>query len=163
MSTKRERAAIKDRVDLQMHIERVMAEMDLRYQQRFDAQTKAIDAALLAAEKAIGAALIAAEKAVTKAEVATEKRFEGVNEFRQMLSDQATQFVARAEFSAMRDVSAERMRDLSSRLDKFEGTLSGSSSQKTEARAGTQLSVNTIAVVVAILALAVTIVVSFKG
>lgn len=150
MSIKDERKAIKDRVDLQMHIERVMAEMDLRYQQRFDAQTKAIDAALLAAEKAIGAALIAAEKAVTKAEVATEKRFEGVNEFRQTLSDQAGQFVGRAEFQAMRDIGSERTRDVASRLDKVEGSMSGSSIERTSNRAGSQLSINVVAVLVAV-------------
>ena len=69
---------------------KIMDERDLRYQQRFDAQTLAIKDALLAAEKA-----------VTKAEVATERRFEGVNEFRQTLSDQAAKFITRTEFNAI--------------------------------------------------------------
>jgi hypothetical protein len=103
----------------------LFVETDLRYQQRFDAQTKAIDAALLAAEKAIGAALIAAEKAVTKAEVATEKRFEGVNEFRQTLSDQTATFVSRVEFEAQRAGTGERIRELASRIDKTEGRSTG--------------------------------------
>lgn len=42
-------------------------------------------------------ALSAADKAVTKAEVATEKRFEGVNEFRQTLADQAARLMPREE------------------------------------------------------------------
>ncbi len=42
-------------------------------------------------------ALAAADKAVTKAEIATEKRFEGVNEFRQTLADQAARLMPREE------------------------------------------------------------------
>jgi hypothetical protein len=42
-------------------------------------------------------ALAAADKAVTKAEIATEKRFEGVNEFRSTLADQAANLMPRAE------------------------------------------------------------------
>lgn len=77
--------------------------MDKRYQQRFEAQTKAIDAALLAAKEA-----------VTKAETATEKRFESVNEFRQTLSDQAGTFVSRIEFNSLKE-----------RMDRGEGKSSG--------------------------------------
>lgn len=42
-------------------------------------------------------ALAAADKAVTKAEIATEKRFEGVNEFRATLADQALRLIPREE------------------------------------------------------------------
>ena len=42
-------------------------------------------------------ALAAADKAVTKAEIATEKRFEGVNEFRSTLADQAARLMPREE------------------------------------------------------------------
>jgi len=48
-------------------------------------------------QRAVEAALASAEKAVTKAEVATEKRFEGVNEFRATLADQAATLMPRAE------------------------------------------------------------------
>jgi hypothetical protein len=106
---------------LRDYFERLLAEMDLRYQQRFDAQGQALTAALLAAEKAVQTALTAAEKAVTKAEAATEKRFEGVNEFRQALSDQTSTFPSRAELDAVR----ERVADLSTRMDKNEGKGSG--------------------------------------
>lgn len=54
------------------HLAVLADERDLRYQQRFDAQTTAINAAMAAAEKA-----------VTKAEVAAERRFELLNELRQ--------------------------------------------------------------------------------
>ena len=42
-------------------------------------------------------ALNNADKAVIKAETATEKRFEGVNEFRQTLADQAATLMPRSE------------------------------------------------------------------
>lgn len=95
---------------------------DLRYQQRFEAQKEALAAAfasqqiamttaLAAAEKAVQAALQAAERAVGKAEMASEKRFEGVNEFRQTLSDQQLTFISRSEagatFAALNDKIAE--------------------------------------------------------
>lgn len=106
---------------LREHLERVLAERDLRYQQRFDAQSKALEAALLAAEKAVQTALIAAEKAVTKAEIATEKRLEGMNEFRGALADQAKDLVTRVELDAV----VERMRELAARVDKTEGRSTG--------------------------------------
>ena len=88
---------VEDRVTI-AYITTLLAEMDLRYQQRFDAANKAVEAAfmaqqtamqtaLTAAEKAVQSALSAAEKAVTKAEVAAEKRFDGVNEFRKAYQD----------------------------------------------------------------------------
>lgn len=45
-------------------------------------------------------ALAAADKAVTKSEIATEKRFEGVNEFRSTLADQAARLMPREEATA---------------------------------------------------------------
>lgn len=103
------------------HVVALLAEMDLRYQQRFDAQGQALTAALLSAEKAVQTALTAAEKAVAKAETATEKRFEGVNEFRQALSDQTSTFPSRAELDSLR----ERVTDLATRMDKTEGRSTG--------------------------------------
>jgi hypothetical protein len=51
-------------------------------------------------ERAINAALAAAKEANLKSEVSTEKRFEGVNEFRGQLKDQAATFITRAELWA---------------------------------------------------------------
>jgi len=51
-------------------------------------------------ERAIQAALAAVKEASLKAEAATEKRFEGVNEFRYQLKDQAATFITRAELWA---------------------------------------------------------------
>jgi hypothetical protein len=94
---------VEEHISLLDHVKALLGEMDLRYQQRFEAQTSAINAALQAAKEA-----------VTKAEIATEKRFAGVNEFRQTLSDQASTFVNRAEFTALKE-----------RMDRNEGRSSG--------------------------------------
>jgi hypothetical protein len=64
---------------------------------RFAEQKEAVSAALVAADRAVNAALIAADRAVAKAEVATDKRFEGVNEFRAALADNARLMMPRAE------------------------------------------------------------------
>ena len=72
-------------------------ERDRQYQQRFEGQEKAVNAALIAAKEAVNAALAAAKEAVTKAEVANEKRLDNVNEFRGQLKDQAATLMPRAE------------------------------------------------------------------
>jgi len=81
---------------------RLLAEMDLRYEQRYVAQSKALEAALLAAEKA-----------VLKAETAAERRFESVNEFRAQLSDQAGTFIPRSEHGVQMKATEDRL----SRID----------------------------------------------
>ena len=65
-------------------------ERDKAYNQRFDAQ-----------EKAVAAALAAAKEAVTKAESAAEKRFDSVNEFRNTLKDQQINLMPRSETIAL--------------------------------------------------------------
>ena len=64
----------------------IVNERSLANNQRFDAQ-----------EKAVVAALAAAKEAVTKAESAAEKRFDSVNEFRASLKDQQATFITRNE------------------------------------------------------------------
>lgn len=71
------------------------------------------------------AALTATERAIIKADVANEKRFDSVNEFRQTLSDQATQFVTNAEFAVATTAMNQRLEDIKTRLDKQEGKGAG--------------------------------------
>lgn len=52
---------------------RTLQEMDLRYQQRYDASDKALQAASLAAKEAVNAALAAAKEAVLTASISAEK------------------------------------------------------------------------------------------
>jgi CHASE3 domain sensor protein len=95
-------------------LRQLMDERDTRYQQRFDDQTQAISAALLAAEKA-----------VTKAEAASEKRFDAVNEFRGALADQARLLVNRTEVEAWREQLREAQAALSARIQRIEGKSIG--------------------------------------
>ena len=82
---------------LKSGVDETLKGMDLRYQQRFDAQAKALEAAFQAAKEAVQAALSAADRAVSKAELAADKRFESVNEFRKTLDDQQRTLMPRAE------------------------------------------------------------------
>lgn len=96
-------------------------ESDLRYQQRYDSQQRAITDALAAAEKAVAAALANADRAVNKAEVAAEKRFESVNEFRAQLTDQTATLMSRAEADAKITALSDRVSDVKTRIDIGDG------------------------------------------
>jgi hypothetical protein len=78
---------------LRQHIDIVLAERELRYEQRFQASQVAlqaaltadralVQAALAAQEKSTQAAMVAAKEAVGKTERDAEKRFELLNELR---------------------------------------------------------------------------------
>jgi hypothetical protein len=113
---------------LREHVRVQIADMRLMLQERYETQTKAVDAAFLAqqtamstaltaAERAVQTALLAAEKAVTKAEIAANARFDSVNEFRAQLADQASTFVSRGEFSAQHSALADKVEVDSKRLN----------------------------------------------
>lgn len=89
-------------------------ERDLRYQQRFEAQTQAITQAIESAALA-----------VSKAEAANERRFASVNEFRQTLTDQAATFMPRAEYEAQTRADRDRLTEITRRIDRAEGKTSG--------------------------------------
>jgi hypothetical protein len=103
------RALAEQRAADQEHTRDLLAEKDKRDQQRYDAQVKALEAALLAQQTAVAAALLAAEKAVTKAEIASEKRFDGINEFRGAYADIIAAQLPRTEADARFSALAERM------------------------------------------------------
>jgi ElaB/YqjD/DUF883 family membrane-anchored ribosome-binding protein len=63
---------------------------NLRYEQRFVAQ-----------ERAVEAALQSARSATQKAETAAERRFDSVNEFRQTLSNNQATYITRTEVGAL--------------------------------------------------------------
>lgn len=75
-------------------------ERDERYDHRFLAQERITELTFSQVRSEVLTAFIASDKAINKAEVATEKRFEGVNEFRAQLADQATSFIPRTEAEA---------------------------------------------------------------
>ena len=139
---------------LHQHLSRRMDDLDRALSRRMDD-----------ADKAIQAALVSAEKAVAKAEAASERRFEGVNEFRQTLSDQAATFPTRNEVAAQiervnsdtarnADRIAEMELRLTSRLDRGEGTTAGAAGQRTERRLDAGLNYTAASVLLGFLVLA---------
>jgi hypothetical protein len=83
------------------HVNRVLAEMDRRFEQRFQAQQYATEMAL-----------DAAKEAVLKAEAAADKRFDAHNEFRSTLSDQAATLMPRSETEQRLEALSQRLNDL---------------------------------------------------
>jgi len=119
----------------------MLAEKDVRDQQRFDAQQLALRDALTAQEKAVNAALTAAEQAVQKAETAAEKRFDAVNEFRAQLADQAQTFMPRNEAQVLIDGQNDKIGGLETRInnlgisiERINAASSGAQEQRTEHR-----------------------------
>jgi len=114
--------------------ETALAAADLRYQQRFAAQSEAVAAAFLAqqtamqtaftvAEKAVQAALAAADRAVSKAELAADKRFDALNELRQMLNDTLKNLITRTESDSSFKGQTEKIEANAKRIDGLEGRL----------------------------------------
>jgi cytochrome c5 len=111
---------------LHLYLTRRIVDLQAMLQERYDTQTKALDAALaaqqkatqaalIAADKAVQAALASAEKAVAKAEVSAEKRFEAVNAFREQLHDQANTFMPRIESEARIHALIEKVDEAATR------------------------------------------------
>jgi hypothetical protein len=134
---------------LHQHMQREIDDLRALLDERAANQKQAISDALTAADKLIQAALVSAEKAVDKALDANEKRFEGVNEFRGQLTDQAATFVRRDEIdiriTALGDkLDAETKRNadliaaLTTRLDTSQGTEVGKRSQTEAGRDSTR-------------------------
>jgi hypothetical protein len=145
--------------------------------ERYATQTKALDAAFKAAEQAVAVALSNAEKATTKAEAAADKRFDAVNEFRQVLTDQTATFIPRTEYETAHIALSERLTvnsdrisalelRLTSRLDRGEGADAGMASAardtrevKTLANSGVVIFVMGLSVMVSIAAIIVSLIV----
>jgi hypothetical protein len=135
-------------------------ETDLRYQQRFEAQSAALAAAFLSqqtamqtafqvAEKAVQAALAAADRAVSKAELAGDKRFEALNELRQMLNDMVATLITRQEAIQRFDAVAEkvekadhRVEAIEARLNRMTGGQEGGQERRQNLRASTGVAVS---------------------
>jgi hypothetical protein len=131
------------------------AESELRYQQRFDAQTKGVEAAFAASQSGVSLALTAQEKAAQKAEIAIEKRFESVNEFRAQLTDQTRTFIPRQEAQSKID-------DISLRLTKVEALQqqsSGAASKSNDDRGQRNWAIGqTMSIIAAVIAVGAVIV-----
>jgi hypothetical protein len=113
---------------LREYVQRQLDDMRRMLDDRYETQTKAVEAAFGAADRAVQAALQAAEKAVNKAETAADKRFEAVNEFRGQLADQAATFLSRTEADVRITALTDRLNAIESRLDVTQGRSTGYSS-----------------------------------
>ena len=96
------------------HFTEILNSYDVRYQERFAAQEKAVKDALAAQEKAVNAALAASEKAVSVAETNAAQWRAGANEWRSAMTDRERNFATQAEFLLMKE-----------RIDKNEGSGKG--------------------------------------
>jgi hypothetical protein len=83
--------------------------------QRFEAQ-----------EKAVAAALAAAKEAVAKAETSAEKRFDAVNEFRGQLKDQQATLMPRTEVDVRLKATDAKLSDLEARIVQIVSRAEGS-------------------------------------
>ncbi len=72
-----------------------------------------------AAQDRVEVAMEAAEKATGKAETAIDKRFDGVNELRGALSDQAALMLPRTEYSAQHQSMIEKIDELKDRVGRL--------------------------------------------
>ncbi len=90
-------------------LKELLTERDERYKQRAMSQ-----------DEAVKSALETSEKAITKAESATERRFEGVNEFRQTLADQASTLMPRAEYNAQHKALEEKVAASENRINEIQ-------------------------------------------
>lgn len=138
---------------LREHVDVRLADMDQRYAERFESQTKALDAAFLAQQAAVQAALLSAEKAVGKAEVAAEKRFDNVNEFRATLADQAAQLMSRAEATALLAAVEAKIAGLAEKNDATALRVEKMASTSGGMRAGWQLLVGAVALLATVVGL----------
>jgi len=123
-------------------VESLMSEKNLRDEQRFQAQEKALADALLAVEKSTQATFIAADRATTKAEMAAEQRFKSMNEFRGQLDSMISTLMPRAEADNRIDSLAARMEtaatSIGERMDRINQEVDQLASRidKTEGRSG---------------------------
>jgi len=76
-------------------------------------------------KEGVNIAMVASEKAVTKSETAYDKRFEGVNEFREALSDLTSKMLLRTEASALLSGLQEKLEGISAWKEKMEGRGGG--------------------------------------
>lgn len=163
------RASIIDRLDAEItnlkemikedhaHIATLVAAYDKRYEQRYEASQKALEAALVAQKdavkeafaaqkEAINAALASADRAVSKAEIASEKRFEGVNEFRAQLGDQQRTLMPRTE-------AENRMNMIQEKVGVLEGFRTEMLSKGAAAKEGYGYAVGLVGLVLVILSI----------
>lgn len=113
---------------LKEHLDAQLAALEVRYDERYQAQKAAIE----------------------KAENATERRFAGVNEFRQALSDQTSTYLRREEYAAYHDSLVAKVDAMDSRLDRIEAASLAVAAAGIERRSGQSSSSAVASVIVSV-------------
>jgi len=130
---------------------------DLRYQQRFEAQSDALAAAfqsqqtamqtaLVTAEKAVQAALAAVALANSKSELAADKRFDQLTELREMLSKLITRVEADQQFKGL----SEKIVAVEARLNTSAGEDTGGRRSTNDTRSWIAIGVSIVTVLVVV-------------
>lgn len=123
---------------LKEHVEKLLAEMDHRYEDRFVASERARDAALASQEKLVDAAFSAAEKAGSKAEESATARLDQHNQLQTKMDRQAATFAEKdwvlvgrqaleREVRAGKEAVEREIRELAQRVSRFEDREEGMS------------------------------------
>jgi hypothetical protein len=100
----------------------------------------------------------ASEAAIAKAESATERRFESVNEFRAQLTDTIGRFLPREVSDAQINELRVAIGTLTARVDRMAGNDEGKSSSRTAMTSTAQVSVAALGLLVAVLAIVITVI-----
>jgi hypothetical protein len=112
-------------LQVEEHLKELITALDQRYEQRFNDSQTAVLAALSAARTAVDAALSAAKEAVAKAEGASDKRFDGVDEFKNALSDQQRTLMPRSEQETINKGISDKITALEGRFTEQGGQKAG--------------------------------------
>jgi hypothetical protein len=104
----------------------------------------------LSVEKLTDQAFSNSQRAIDKADMATEKRFEGVNEFRAALADQAANFVTRQDLVAITEKFEVQIDALKEARASSEGQQAGSRLTTTTLIAITSVGVGMVGLIVVI-------------
>lgn len=128
---------------MQVEILAIIAGNDLRYQQRFEAQGKALDAAFGAAKGAVDAALAGADKAAVKTELSADKRFADLGD------------LIREQFKGMSsklDAIEKRTTQIEGRINITSGVAVGAQQTKDDSKALWALGISVLVALVTVIA-----------
>jgi uncharacterized protein with von Willebrand factor type A (vWA) domain len=122
------------------------------------AEARRSDARFDAMQQAVDAAFASSQRAIDKTNEALEARFEGVNEFRATLSDQASNFVTKDALASLTDKLQAAIDQNRKDLDALEKRLDLKEGQEAGSRLTTGTLVTVITVGVGVIGLIVVIV-----
>lgn len=115
-------------------IEKLMTERDRRYDERFEAQKDAVQAALVAAKELTAAAFAAAKEAISKSELSQTVYNQTHNDLTRKMDAQYKEMLPRTEADARFKGTEEKI----SELREFRSQYGGSQDQRNERRGTAQ-------------------------